>query len=157
MTLRNGAEGSKHLIETMAGGIAVIDFDRDGWPDLFVANGASSPGLRKTNASFSNRLFRNQHDGTFMDVTGRSGLAGEGFSMGVAAGDFDNDGYPDLFVTGVDSNHPHRNRGDGTFEDVTDKAGVRGTGKWSVAAGWFDYDNDGLLDLFVVRYVDWKP
>lgn len=157
MTLRNGAEGNKHLIETMAGGVGAIDFDRDGWPDIFVANGASSPGLIKTSDSFSNRLFRNQHDGTFADVTASAGLAGDGFSVGVAVADFDNDGYPDLFVTGVNGNHLYRNRGDGSFEDITERAGVRGNGKWSTGAGWFDYDNDGLLDLFVVNYVDWRP
>ena len=157
MVVKNGATGEHHLIETMIAGVAVFDFDNDGWPDIFVANGASMPKLEKDNAGYSNRLFRNNHDGTFTDVTVKAGLAGSGFSMGVAAGDFDNDGNIDLFVTGVRANTLYRNRGDGTFQDVTKAAGLQSDGKWSVAAGWFDFDNDGLLDLFVVRYVDWDP
>ncbi|HVP00757.1 MAG TPA: CRTAC1 family protein [Bryobacteraceae bacterium] len=156
MTVRNGATGDKHLPETVMGGVAVFDFDNDGWPDIFIANGATFPTLRKTDPSYYNRLFRNNRDGTFTDVTARAGVAGEGYSMGVAAGDFDNDGYPDLFVTGLKSNKLYRNRGDGTFEDVTAAAGLGGELGFSIAAGWFDYDNDGLLDLFVVRYVKWN-
>ena len=156
MVVNNGATGEKHLIETMPAGVAAFDFDGDGWADIFVANGAEIPSLRKTGPRFYNRLFRNRHDGTFRDVTEQAGLAGAGYSMGVAAGDFDNDGHVDLFVTGVRGNTLYRNRGDGTFEDVTAAAGVGGNGEWSVAAGWFDYDNDGRLDLFVVRYVQWE-
>ena len=155
MIVKNGATGEHHLIETMIAGVAVFDFDNDGWPDIFIANGAPFPNLEKVDASYSNRLFRNNRDGTFTDVTVKAGLAGSGFSMGAAAGDFDNDGNVDLFVTGVRSNTLYRNRGDGTFEEVTKAAGLESNGKWSVAAGWFDFDNDGLLDLFVVRYVDW--
>ena len=157
MTVNNGATGEKHLIETMIAGVAVFDYDDDGWPDIFVTNGASIPSLAKTDSRFYNRLFRSNHDGTFTDVSERAGLLGQGYSMGVAAADYDNDGHVDLFVTGVNGNALYRNRGDGTFEDVTDKAGLGEKGKWAVAAGWFDYDNDGLLDLFVVRYVDWNP
>jgi enediyne biosynthesis protein E4 len=157
MTVRNGATGDKHQIETMIAGVAVFDYDGDGWPDIFVANGATSPGLTKTDASFSNRLFRNNRDGTFRDVTAAAGLAGRGYSMGVAVADYDNDGHPDLFVTGVRENTLYRNRGDGAFEDVTAKANLKSDGTWSIAAGWFDYDNDGLLDLFLVRYVVWDP
>jgi enediyne biosynthesis protein E4 len=157
MIVKNGAAGDHHLIETMIAGVAVFDFDGDGWPDIFIANGAPLAGLEKADSSYANRLFRNNHDGTFTDATARAGLAGSGYSMGVAAGDFDNDGNVDLFVTGVRSNTLYRNRGDGTFEDVTQRAGLGETGKWSVAAGWFDFDNDGLLDLFVVRYVAWDP
>ena len=157
MTVHNGATGEMHQVETMIAGVAILDYDGDGWPDIFIANGASLPGLEKRDASFSNRLFRNNHDGTFSDVTEKAGLAGRGYSMGVAAADFDNDGRPDLFVTGVRENILYHNRGDGTFEDVTRKAGLAGDGTWSVSAGWFDFDNDGLLDLFVVHYVQWDP
>ncbi|MBI1792184.1 MAG: VCBS repeat-containing protein, partial [Acidobacteria bacterium] len=157
MIVRNGATGDKHLIETMIAGAAVFDYDNDGWPDIFIANGAAIPSLRKTDASFHNQLFRNNHDGTFILVGEKAGVAGQGFSMGAAAADYDNDGHVDLFVTGVGSNTLYRNRGDGSFEDVTARAGLDETGPWSVAAAWFDYDNDGLLDLFVVRYVVWDP
>ena len=157
MAVRTGATGSKHLIETMIAGVAVFDYDNDGWPDIFVANGATIPSLIKADRTYSNRLFRNNGDGTFSDVTAKSGVGGSGYSMGVAAADFDNDGNVDLFVTGVRANMLYRNRGDGTFEDVTEKAGLGEKGKWAVAAGWFDFDNDGLPDLFVVRYVDWEP
>ena len=157
MVVRNGATRDMHQIETMIAGVAVFDYDGDGWPDIYVANGATSPGLEKVDGSYYNRLFRNRHDGTFEDVTGEAGVAGRGYSMGVAVGDFDGDGHPDLFVTGVRENILYRNRGDGTFEDVTGKAGLKGDGSWSVAAGWFDFDNDGRLDLFVVDYVRWDP
>jgi len=157
MIVRNGAIGDKHLIETMIAGVAVFDFDNDGWPDIFVANGGVIPGLWKASPAYSNRLFRNNQNGSFTDITEKSGVAGTGYSMGVATADFDNDGNVDLFVTGVNANTLYRNRGNGMFEDVTQKAGLSETGKWSVAAGWFDFDNDGLLDLFVVRYVVWDP
>ncbi|NWG13674.1 MAG: VCBS repeat-containing protein [Acidobacteria bacterium] len=157
MIVRNGAAGNKHLIETMLAGVAVFDFDNDGWQDIFISNGARSPGLEKSDASFSNRLFRNNGDGTFADVTDKAGLAGEGYCMGVAAGDFNNDAWTDLFVTGVRGNRLYENRGDGTFADITEAAGVAGAGFWAVAAGWLDYDNDGLLDLFVSNYVQWDP
>jgi enediyne biosynthesis protein E4 len=157
MVVDNGATGARHLIETMIAGVAVFDYDGDGWPDIFVANGASIPSLEKSGPQFFDRLFRNNHDGRFTDVTKRAGVSGSGYSMGVAAGDYDNDGHVDLFVTGVRRNTLYRNRGDGTFEDVTEKAGLGEKGKWTVAAGWFDYDNDGLLDLFLVRYVRWDP
>jgi Tfp pilus assembly protein PilF len=157
MVVRNGATGAKHQIETMLAGVAVFDFDNDGWPDIFVANGAAIPSLTKSDPSFHNRLFRNNHDGAFTNVTEKAGVAGYGYSMGVAAADYDNDGWTDLFVTGVRQNILYHNRGDGTFEDVTSRAGLAGNGGWSVAAGWFDYDSDGLLDLFVVRYVIWNP
>lgn len=157
MIVRNGAAGEKHQVETMPAGVAVFDYDNDGWPDIFVANGAAMPALSKSDAGYSNRLFHNNRDGTFTDVTDKAGLAGQGYSMGVAAADFDNDGWVDLFVTGVRSNALYRNRGDGTFEDVTARAGLRDNVGWSIAAGWFDYDNDGRLDLFVVHYVTWDP
>ncbi|MGA7242803.1 MAG: CRTAC1 family protein [Terracidiphilus sp.] len=145
----------------MTGGVAVFDYDNDGLLDIFFTNGAAIPSLIKNDPSFNNRLFRNNGDGTFTDVTEKAGLAGVGYSMGVAAGDYDNDGCVDLYVTGFNRNQLLHNNGDGTFTDVTDKAGVSGIvpgqGKpWSVAAGWIDYNNDGLLDLFVVNYLDYS-
>ncbi len=157
MIVRNGATGLKHQVETMLAGVAILDYDNDGWPDIYIANGASVPSLSKIDRSYFGRLFRNNADGTFTDVTARAGIGGSGFSMGVAAADYDNDGWPDLFVTGVGFNTLYHNRGDGTFEDVSERAGLRRNGGWTIAAGWFDYDNDGLLDLFVVRYVVWDP
>ena len=144
----------------MTGGVAVFDYDNDGFLDLFFTNGAAIPSLEKTGPGFANRLFHNNGDGTFTDVTEKAGVAGIGYSMGVAAGDYDNDGFVDLYITGVNRNQLLHNNGNGTFTDVTDRARVPGTlpgkGKaWSVTAGWLDYNNDGLLDLFVVNYLDY--
>ncbi|HYW45402.1 MAG TPA: CRTAC1 family protein [Bryobacteraceae bacterium] len=160
--VRNSATGQNHQIETMIAGVAVFDYNNDGKPDIYFVNGARIPELTKTGPEFYNRLYRNNGDGTFTDVTAQAGVAGEGYGMGVAAGDFDNDGFVDLFLPGVNRNILYHNRGDGTFEDVTKAAGLEGIdpkrGKmWSIAAGWFDYDNDGRLDLFVVNYCAWKP
>jgi hypothetical protein len=155
--LENGGTPEKHLPETMVGGVALLDYDRDGKLDVFLANGAPQPSLRKDGPRYWNRLYRNTGGGQFVDVTERAGVQGVGFDIGAAAGDFDNDGFPDLFVAGVRSNTLYRNRGDGTFAEVTARAGLRGTGKWAVAGGWFDMDNDGDLDLFVVNYVQWDP
>ena len=159
--LRNSATPEKHQIETMVSGVAVFDYDNDGWPDLYFVNGARQPKLEKDDPSFYNRLFRNNRDGTFLDVTSKAGVKGEGFATGVAAGDYDNDGFEDLFIAGVNRNLLYRNRGDGTFEDVTARARLAHSAElkkpWSIAAGWFDYDNDGLLDLFVVNYCVWIP
>ena len=160
--LRNGALGRKYQVETLPGGLGVMDFDGDGWPDLFCTNGASVPELTKSGPDYWNRLYRNNRDGTFSDVTAKAGLQGEGYGMGVAVGDCNNDGHEDLFVVGVHGNHLYRNNGNGTFTDVTREAGLLGPGSlgrpvWSVAACWIDYDNDGRLDLFVSNYCDWAP
>jgi len=160
--LRNGAIGEFHQPELMLGGVAVLDYNNDGCMDIFFTNGAAMPSLKKTGPQYSNRLFRNNCDGTFKDVAEKAGVAGDGYSMGVAVGDYDNDGYPDIFVAGVNRNILYHNRGDGTFEDVTEKAHLGGVdphyGKlWSVSAAWVDVDNDGWLDLVVANYVKWDP
>ncbi len=160
--LRNDAVGRKYQVETMLGGVVVIDFDNDGWPDIFATNGAALPSLQKSDPRFHNRLYRNNRDGTFADVTQRAGISGKGYSMGAAVGDFDNDGWEDLYVVGVNENLLYRNNGDGTFADITRIAGVDGrdgSGRklWSVAAAWLDYDNDGDLDLWVSNYCEWSP
>jgi hypothetical protein len=159
-TLKNSLSPQRYSIETMAGGIAVFDYNNDGLPDIFFTNGADIPSLEKNDSSYYNRLFRNNGDGTFTDVTEKAGLQGTGYSMGVAAGDYDNDGFVDLYIAGVNRNQLFHNNGDGTFTDVTAKAGVGGNvpdlGKaWAVTAGWFDYNNDGLLDLLVINYLDY--
>jgi enediyne biosynthesis protein E4 len=159
--LKNSVSPQRYTFETMTGGVAVFDYNNDGLLDIFFTNGAAIPSLEKSDPSYSNRLFRNNGDGTFTDVTEKAGLQGIGYSMGVAAGDYDNDGFVDLYVTGVNRNQLFHNNGDGTFTDVTEKARLGGIvpklGKaWSVAAGWFDYNNDGLLDLFVVNYLNYN-
>ena len=158
--LRNSVSPQHYTFETMAGGVALFDYNNDGLLDIFFTNGAAIPSLEKTDASYANRLFRNNGDGTFTDVTESAGLKGIGYSMGVAAGDYDNDGFVDLYITGVNKNQLFHNNGNGTFTDVTEKAGVAGMvphlGKaWAVTAGWFDYNNDGLLDLLVINYLDY--
>ena len=159
-TLRNSVSPQRYTFETMAGGVAVFDYNNDGLLDIFFTNGAAIPSLEKIDASYSNRLFRNNGDGTFTDVTEKARLQGIGFAMGVAAGDYDNDGFVDLYITGVNRNQLLHNNGDGTFTDVTEKAGVSGVipkyGKaWGANAGWLDYNNDGLLDLFVANYLNY--
>jgi hypothetical protein len=154
--LANHPTPQKHLPETVAGGLAIFDYDGDGRPDVFFTNGAALPSLEKESPPDWNRLFRNEGGLRFADVTEKAGVRGRGYSMGAAAGDYDNDGGVDLFVAGVNRNVLYRNRGDGTFEDVTERAGIQ-SAVWSVAAGWFDYDGDGRLDLFVVNYVQWSP
>jgi hypothetical protein len=160
LVVRNSETPNRYQIEPMIAGVALFDYDNDGRLDIYVCNGASIPGLDKSDERYSNRLYRNRPGLVFEDVTNRAGVKGAGYSMGVAAGDYDRDGWTDLYVTGVNRNILYRNRGDGTFEDVTLVAGVAGElpgrGKvWSVGAGWFDYDNDGDLDLFVVNYCVW--
>jgi hypothetical protein len=158
---RNSATPNKNQIETMVAGVALLDYDQDGYLDVFLVNGAEIPSLIKTSPAYWNRLFHNNHDGTFTDVTERAGVKGNGYGMGVAVGDYDNDGYPDIFVANVTGNQLLHNNRDGTFTDVTTSAGLGGAqynGKkmWSTAAGWFDYNNDGRLDLFVVNYCVWS-
>ena len=160
-TLNNSVSPQRYTFETMVGGVALFDYNNDGLLDIFFTNGAAIPSLEKSDPTYWNRLFRNNGDGTFTDVTKSAGLEGIGYSMGAAAGDYDNDGFVDLYVTGLNHNQLFHNNGDGTFTDVTAKAGVAGMipklGKaWSVAAGWFDYNNDGLLDLFVVDYLNYS-
>ncbi len=154
--LRNGAStGRFHQIELMVGGAAVLDYNSDGCMDVFFTNGAAIPSLEKTGPEFHNRLFRNNCDLTFTDVTAEAGLPGEGYAMAAAAADYDNDGATDLFIAGVHRNSLYRNLGNGRFANVTRKAGLNTDGMWSISAGWFDYDNDGRLDLFVSNYVAW--
>ena len=145
----------------MGGGVALFDYDNDGRLDIFLVNGAplqdptpkgSIP--QKTGPNYWNRLYHQKPDGTFEDVTERAGLEGSGYGMGVAVGDYDNDGFEDLYVTAYGGNKLYHNNGDGTFTDVTEKAGVGGSG-WSTSAAWVDLDNDGLLDLVVLRYLQW--
>jgi len=152
---------NKNQPETMVAGVALFDYDNDGYLDVYVVNGAAIPSLQKESPKYWNRLYHNNHDGTFTDVTEKAGVAGEGYGMGVAIGDYDNDGWPDIYVVNTGKNQLFHNNHDGTFTDVTDKAGVGGgmlDGKkmWSVSAAWVDYNNDGLLDLFVSNYCKWE-
>ncbi len=159
---RNSSTTSKYLIEATTGGVALIDYDNDGWLDVFFVNGAKlkdpqpdGEELDKTAPEFWNRLFRNNHDGTFTDVTEKAGVKGRGYGMGVAVADYDNDGFPDLFVTTYGGSILYRNNHDGTFADVTVQSKIKTEG-WATSTGFFDYDRDGYLDLFVCRYVTWN-
>jgi enediyne biosynthesis protein E4 len=161
---QSSATSNKYLVETMGGGVALLDYDNDGRLDVFFPNGAKiddpmPEGQRpdKSDPKYWNRLYRQMSDGTFVDVTEKAGLTGmpqNYYGMGVAVGDYDNDGFEDLYVTNFGGNTLYHNNGDGTFTDVTGRAGVGASG-WSASAGFFDADNDGKLDLFVTRYVDW--
>ncbi|MBI1792181.1 MAG: CRTAC1 family protein [Acidobacteria bacterium] len=154
--LENSATPEKRMIETMIGGVAAFDYNQDGRTDIFFTNGAAIPSMRKESPKYWNRLYRNEGGMKFTDVTREAGLAGEGYSMGAAAADFDNDGLVDLFVAGVGGSRLYRNLGNGKFEDVTAKAGIHDD-QWAVAAGWLDFDNDGRLDLWIVHYAQWPP
>jgi hypothetical protein len=150
----NGAFGKKYLPETMGPGVAFIDYDNDGWPDIFIANGTDWPGHPSKRST--PKLYHNNHNGTFTDVTHKAGLDIELMAMGVAVGDYDNDGYDDLFVSAMGQSHLFHNNGNGTFTDVTQKAGLLGPKEFSTSAAWIDYDKDGKLDLVVGNYVQWS-
>jgi len=160
--LDSSETAQRHAPETMAGGVAVFDYNNDGYPDIFFTNGADIETLEKTSPKYSDRLFENDGQGHFKDVTAKAGLGGTGFDNGAAVGDYDNDGHEDLFVGGVHGNHLYHNNGDGTFTDVTHKAGLDQPDAkygplWSVGGAWVDINNDGLLDLLVINYLSWDP
>ena len=151
----NGAFGKKYLPETMGPGVAFIDYDGDGWPDIFLVNGTDWPGHGAKHTA--PKLYHNNHNGTFTDVTRKAGLDMEIYGLGAAVGDYDNDGHDDLFMTAYGQNHLFHNNGNGTFTDVTQKAGLEGIREFSTSAAWVDYDKDGKLDLVVANYVQWTP
>ncbi|HMD43276.1 MAG TPA: VCBS repeat-containing protein, partial [Candidatus Acidoferrum sp.] len=150
----NAAFGKKYLPETMGPGVAFIDYDNDGWQDIFIVNGTNWPGRPETHST--PKLYHNNHDGTFTDVTHKTGLDVELFGMGVAVGDYDNDGFDDLFVSAMGQSHLFHNNGNGTFTDVTQRSGLTGLKEFSTSAAWVDYDRDGKLDLVVANYVQWS-
>jgi enediyne biosynthesis protein E4 len=151
----SGAFGAKYLPETLGSGCAFLDYDNDGWLDILLVNGRDWPGHRRRRTTLA--LYRNNRNGTFTDVTEQAGLDIEIYGMGATVGDYNNDGFPDIFVTAVGQNRLFQNTGKGSFVDVTEKAGLGGRSSFSTSALWFDYDRDGLLDLFVCNYVTWSP
>jgi enediyne biosynthesis protein E4 len=151
----SGAYGGKLLPETLGSGCAFLDYDADGWQDILLINGMDWPGHARTRSTL--RLYRNNRNGSFSDVTKSAGLDIEMYGMGVAVGDYNNDGFPDILITCVGQNRLFRNTGKGTFVDVTQNSGLGGRQALSTSALWFDYDRDGLLDLFVCNYVKWSP
>ena len=151
----SGAFGAKYLPETMGSGCAFLDYDGDGWLDILLVNGMDWPGHKRQRSTL--KLYRNNRNGTFSDVTERAGLAVEMYGMGVAAADFNNDGFPDILITAVGQNRLFQNTGAGHFVDVTEKAGLGGRQGFSTSALWFDFDRDGFLDLLVCNYVKWSP
>jgi hypothetical protein len=150
----NGAFGKKYLPETMGSGVCVLDYDNDGWQDILFVNSKDWPGHKNENSYPA--LYHNNHDGTFTDVTRQAGLDVEMYGMGCAVGDYDNDGFDDIYITAIGGSHLFHNLHNGRFADVTAKAGLADSG-FPSGAVWFDYDNDGRLDLFVAHYVDWSP
>ena len=150
----NAATGQKYLVETMAPGCAFLDYDGDGYLDIYLVNGAPLPGF-ESEVRPANALYKNNGDGTFRDVTREAGVEGPGYGMGVAAGDYNNDGFPDLYVTNYGSSLLYRNNGDGTFSETAKAAGVNNS-SWGTSAAFFDYDNDGWLDLYVANYVEFR-
>ena len=153
-THNNAAFGKKYLPETMGPGCAFIDYDNDGWPDILLVNGENWPG--HAGPQSTTKLYHNNHDGTFADVTQKAGLAIPIFGLGVAVGDYDNDSYEDIFITALGQSHLFHNNRNGTFSDVTKSAGVWGANEFSTSAAWVDYDRDGKLDLVVANYVQWS-
>ena len=151
----NGAFGQKYLPETLGPGCAFLDYDSDGWQDILIMNGMDWPGHRHRRSTLS--LYRNNRNGTFTDVTRAAGLDFEFYGLGVAVGDYDNDGFPDLYLTGFGQNRLMSNTGRGTFVDTTRRSGLGDRTGLSTSALWFDYDRDGHLDLFVCNYVRWTP
>ena len=151
----SGAYGGKFLPETLGSGCAFLDYDRDGWQDILLVNGMDWPGHKLQRTTL--RLYRNNHDGSFSDVTRKAGLDVEMYGMGVAVGDYNNDGFPDILITCVGQNRLFRNTGKGTFVDVSRSSGLAARQSFSTSALWFDFDRDGLLDLFVCNYVKWSP
>ena len=153
-THNNAAFGKKYLPETMGPGCAFLDYDNDGWPDILLVNGENWPAHPGPQTTL--KLYHNNHDGTFTDVTRKAGLAVPIFGLGVAVGDYDNDGFDDLFVTALGQSHLFHNNGNGTFTDLTKSAGLSGPNEFSTSAAWVDYDRDGKLDLVVANYVQWS-
>src|SRR6201993_2739654 len=150
----NGRSPEKYLPETSGAGCAFLDYDNDGWMDIYLVNSGRCD-FYNPNPPLRNALYRNNRDGTFTDVTEKAGVIGGGYGQGVAVGDYDGDGFPDIYVTQYGRSILYHNNGDGTFTDVTEKAGVAAPG-WSSSAVWFDYDNDGRLDLCVCQYVEFS-
>src|SRR5512147_578937 len=155
-THNNGAFGKKFLPETLGPGCAFIDYDGDGYPDIVLVNGEDFPGHARSRRS-TLKLYHNNKNGTFTDVTAKSGLAVSMYGMGAAVGDYDNDGRQDLFITALGQSHLFRNGGNGKFTDVTKQSGLWGPNEFSTTATWVDYDKDGKLDLVVANYVQWSP